>query len=64
MKLSETQKLLMSGLKVFGVENDLIVGIMLLLQDEDQQERLMEWMAEHEGAKPETILRIATEIAM
>ena len=64
MKLSETQKLLMSGLKVFGVENDLIVGIMLLLQDEDQQERLMEWMAEHEGATPETILRIATEIAM
>ena len=49
---------------MFGVENDLIVGIMLLLQEENQQERLMEWMAEHEGAKPEKILQIATEIAM
>lgn len=63
MKLTETQKLLMTGLKVFGVENDLIVGIMLMLQEEDQQEQLMEWMAEHEGAKPEVILQTATEIA-
>ena len=63
MKLTETQELLINGLRVFEVEKDLIIGIMLLLSKTEQQEEMMEWMAEHEGAKPETLLQIAVEIS-
>ena len=60
--LTQTQELLIDGLRAFGVEKDLIIGIMIMLTEEDQQEQLMEWMADHEKAKPEEILQRATEI--
>lgn len=60
--LTQTQELLLDGLRAFGVEKDLIIGIMVMLTEEDQQEQLMEWMANHETAKPDMILQKATEI--
>lgn len=60
--LTQTQELLLDGLRAFGVEKDLIIGIMVMLTEEDQQEQLMEWMANHEAAKPDMILQKATEI--
>ena len=61
--LTQTQELLLDGLRAFGVEKDLIIGIMIMLTEEEQQEQLMEWMADHEEAMPETILQKATDIA-
>ncbi len=63
MMLTQTQELLIDGLKVFKVKKDLIIGILLMLQEEDQQMELMEWMSNHEGATPSQILQQATEIA-
>ena len=60
--LSQTQELLLDGLRAFGVEKDLIIGIMIMLPKEDQQYELMYWMANHAEAKPEDILLKATEI--
>lgn len=62
MILTETQDILLDGLIAFGVEKDLIIGIMLMLNDESKQYRLMEWLADNPGATSENILDKALEI--
>lgn len=62
MALTNIQKYLIAGLRIFNVEKDAIVGIVSALETEEQQCRLMEWMAEHEGATTSQILRETVEI--
>ena len=62
MELSETQKLLVNGLKLFKVEKECIVGIMLMLKEEDQMWDMMDCMADNLKATQEELLLKATEI--
>lgn len=55
MALTPIQKHLITGLLIFGVEKDAIVGIVSALETEEQQCRMMEWMSEHEGASTSDI---------
>ena len=62
MMLTETEILLIRGLKLFKMETDAIVGILLSLREEEQPVELMEWMSQHEGATESDILRAMLEI--
>lgn len=62
MALSNFQKHLITGLLLFGVERDAIVGIVSAMETEEQQCRLMEWMCEHEGATTAQILKKTAEL--
>ena len=62
MEKTESLKLLIRGLRIFGVEKDAIVGIASGLQTEEEQYELMDWMAEHRGATQEDILEKFVEI--
>lgn len=57
MALSMAQKHLIAGLRLFGVEKDAIVGIVSALPNPEQQDKMMEWMCEHEGASTAEILK-------
>lgn len=60
MELTNIQKHLIVGLRIFGVEKDAIVGIVSAMETEKQQCSLMEWMSEKEGAKtPEILIKVA-----
>ncbi len=63
MELTEVQKHLISGLQIFGVEKDAIVGIMLALPNEEQQIEMLEWMRNHMGASTSEILGKTAELA-
>ena len=63
MQLTEAQKHLIRGLLIFGVEKDAIVGIVSILKEPEQQDAMMEWMSEHEGATTSEILRKTAELA-
>ena len=63
MELTNIQKYLISGLRLFGVEKDAIVGIVSAMETESQQCRLMEWMAENKGVKTPEILKKVAELA-
>lgn len=62
MELTNIQKHLIFGLRIFDVEKDAIVGIVSAMETEEQQCALMEWMAENEGAKTPEILRKTAEL--
>ncbi len=62
MELTESQKLLLRGLKTFGVELDEMVGIMLFLKTEEQQWELMRWMADNQTATSSDIVGKTMEI--
>lgn len=63
MELTNIQKHLIVGLRIFGVEKDAIVGIVSAMETEEQQCALMEWMAENERAKTPEILKKVAEIS-
>lgn len=56
MELTGSQKLLINGLDLFGVEMDEMLGIMLALKSEAQQWELMKWMADNQTATPSDIV--------
>ena len=62
MALTQAQKHLIAGLKLFGVEKDAIVGIVSTLKKPAQQDAMMEWMCEHEGATTADILKKTAEL--
>ena len=62
MELTNIQKHMIVGLKIFNVEKDAIVGIVAAMETEEQQCALMEWMAEHEGATTSEILKIVADL--
>ena len=63
MALSELQKYLIVGLRIFGVEKDAILGIISAAETDDQLCEMMEWMCEHEGASTAEILKKTVELA-
>ena len=62
MGLTNIQKHLIVGLRIFNVQKDAIVGILCCMDTEERQCRLMEWMSEHEGASTPQILKQVVEI--
>ena len=56
MELTSTQKLLMNGLELFGVEKEAMIGILISLQKEEEMRELMNYMAENQQANQEDIL--------
>lgn len=63
MGLSMAQKHLITGLRIFGVEKDAIVGIVSMLPNPAQLDAMMEWMCQNEGAKATEVMKKATELA-
>ena len=57
--MTETQKDLIHGLKIFGAKTGTIVEIMLRLETESQQEEMLSYMVDHRGATPESLLEMA-----
>lgn len=62
MALTNAQKHLIDGLRIFGVEMDAIIGIVCALEKPEQQRAMMEWMCDHEGATTAEILKKTAEI--
>ena len=62
MTLTEAQKYLIVGLKIFGVEKDAIPGIAMALPKQEQLDALMEWMCEVRAASTSEILGKVAEI--
>ena len=61
--LTPAQQHLIRGLKIMGVEQDEMVGIMLLMDTPKKRDKLMMWMSKNEGATPSDILGKAMEIS-
>ena len=62
MELSEAQKHLILGLRIFGVEKDAIYGIVSALSEPEQQDEMMEWMCDHRNATTAQILKEVANI--
>lgn len=58
-EVTETQKDLIHGLKIFGAKTGTIVEIMLRLETESQQEEMLGYMVDHRDATPESLLEMA-----
>ena len=61
--LTPAQQHLIKWLKVVGVEEDEMVGIMLLMNTPKKRDDLMMWMFQHKEATPSDILGKAMEIS-
>ena len=62
MELTETQKLLIRCLLLFGVGKDAIVGIISALETPEQVDGMMEWLDEHRTATISDILKKTVEL--
>ena len=62
MELTQAQKHLIHWLKVMGVQEDDMVGIMLLMDTPKKRDTLMCWMAENQTATPSDIIGKAMDI--
>ena len=62
MELTETQKLLIRCLLLFGVEKDAIVGMISALETPEQVDGMMEWLDEHRTATTSDILKKTVEL--
>lgn len=60
--LSPAQKHLIAGLKLFSMEQEAIIGIVLMLARPEQQDAMMFWMAENEHATQSDILEKVVEL--
>lgn len=63
MALTKTQELLLDGLKIFKVQKDSIVAVMLALKTESQMMKLMEIMARNPRMTEEEILLKTVQIS-
>ena len=61
--MTETQKDLIHGLKIFGAKTGTIVEIMLRLETESQQKEMLGYMVDHRDATPEELLDEARRIS-
>lgn len=63
MALTETKKMLISGLQAFGATKEMAAVILMLLNDQEpQQEELIAYMMEHRNATPRELLEQTLEI--
>lgn len=63
MELTDAEKLLIHGLKLYGMELEDALGIMLLLNTEQMQYEMMLWMVENRGATSSDLIGKAMDIA-
>ena len=63
MKLTETEEILINGLLAFGVEKDLVPGIVVMLETEIAQDQMIDYMCNHPQAKQEELLKKAVDIS-
>lgn len=61
--LTPAQQHLIKGLKIMRVEEDEMIGIMLLMDTPEKQDQLMMWMSKNQKATPSDILGKAMEIS-
>ena len=47
MALTEAEKLIVRGSKLIGADRNDAAGILLALRDPEQQEEMLDWMAEN-----------------
>lgn len=63
MELSETQKDIITGLKLCGISKDGIIAMMTFLETEEQQEKMLDWMIwQDEAPTEQKLLRKIVEI--
>lgn len=62
MELTQTEKDLIDGLILFGVEKDEAIGILLFLRHEYLQSLLIDYMVENQDATPQDILTKVREL--
>ena len=62
MELTPAQKYLIHWLKVMGVQEDDVIGIMLLMDTPKKRDDLMCWMAENRTATSSDIIGKAMDI--
>ena len=62
-KLTQAQKDLLRGLKIFRVDEECIIVIMLMTQKAFQTEMMIDYMISHEKATQEELLSKAMEIS-
>lgn len=60
--MTETKRMLYSGLRAFDVPKAKLVEITMRMQEEDQQMELMRYMADHLDATPEELLELARKL--
>ena len=63
MELTPAQKHLIHWLKVMGVQEDEVIGIMLLMDTPEKRDNLMGWMSKNLKATPSEIIGTAMDIA-
>ena len=63
MPLTEYEKLLVDGLKIFGCNRLEILYIGVHLYTEEKQIKMMDWMCEHPEATPEQLMKLAAQIS-
>ena len=63
MELTETQRLLINGLIAFKARRGIIVHICLLLEEEQQQIEMIQYMVDHQNATGEELLQQAKKMA-
>lgn len=64
MQLSRTEVILIELLKVCEIDEDGIVGIMLMLQEEDQVRQMIDWIDQNPTASKSQILMQVAELAI
>ena len=63
MALTNTQKHLIVGLRILGIDSDTTLGIVSALPDPKQQDAIMNWLCEHKGLTTSKILKQVTFLA-
>lgn len=64
MQLSRTEVILIELLKVCEIDEEGIVGIMLMLQEEDQVRQMIDWIDQNPTASKSQILMQVAELAI
>ena len=62
MPLTEYEKLLVRGLKIFGCNRLEILCIGARLYTEEKQIKMMDWMCEHPEATPAQLMKLSEQI--
>ncbi len=63
MKLTKAEKLLLQGLKIFGLRRGNAMLVMMLMDTEQKRWDLMEYMVANQYATEEEIMDVAHRIA-
>ena len=64
MALGKTHRILIQLLKVCEIDEEGIVGIMLMLQEEDQVRQMIDWIDQNPTASKSQILMQVAELAI